>query len=177
MPSDPLRAVPVPSDDWLEGVCRSVEAAGRSLEGILEDVNVRTEEAQAGRLGRRHRITDEHLRQAETACDALRDALASVQTVLFDCEQEMRTLQEREVSVAELLIDGESLISQYRFLRRVSQGLRLFGARPSDTLEPAGPMAGRLARSLEFPSRRAFLEEYRERTRWVRALYDRVVPP
>ena len=40
-----------------------------------------------------------------------------------------------------------------------------------------GPMAGRLARSLEFPSRRAFLEEYRERTRWVRALYDRVVPP
>ena len=51
------------------------------------------------------------------------------------------------------------------------------GARPSDTLEPAGPMAGRLARSLEYPSRRAFLDEHARRTAWVRALYDRVVRP
>ena len=62
-----------------------------------------------------------------------------------------------------------------RSLRRVSAGLRLFGARPADTLEPAGPMPGRLAKSLDYPSRKEFLENYRCRTTRVRALYDRVV--
>ncbi len=72
--------------------------------------------------------------------------------------------------------DAATLAEQYRFLRRVSGGLRLFGARPTDTLELAGPIPGRLARSLDYPSRRAFVEDYRRRTAWVRSLYDRVVP-
>jgi glutamate-ammonia-ligase adenylyltransferase len=72
--------------------------------------------------------------------------------------------------------DARGLVEQYRFLRRVSTALRMFGARPADTLEPAGPIAGRVARSLDYPSRKAFLEDYRRRATWVRALYDRVVP-
>jgi glutamate-ammonia-ligase adenylyltransferase len=73
--------------------------------------------------------------------------------------------------------DGAALALHYRFLRRVSAGLRLFGARPADTLEPAGPIPGRLAKSLEYPSRKEFLQDYRRRTAWVRALYERVVRP
>jgi glutamate-ammonia-ligase adenylyltransferase len=72
--------------------------------------------------------------------------------------------------------DAATLAEQYRFLRRVSGGLRLFGARPADALELAGPIPGRLARSLDHPSRKEFLDDYRRRTAWVRALYDRVVP-
>ena len=72
--------------------------------------------------------------------------------------------------------DADALVEHYRFLRRVSAGLRLFGARPADALEPAGPIPGRLARSLDYPSRKDFLDEYRRRTAWVRALYDRIVP-
>jgi glutamate-ammonia-ligase adenylyltransferase len=83
----------------------------------------------------------------------------------------------RAIEAAGLLPSGdvEALAEHYRFLRRVSAGLRLFGARPSDTLEPAGPIPGRLAKSLDYPSRKAFLDDYRRRTVWVRALYDRVV--
>ncbi len=83
----------------------------------------------------------------------------------------------RAIKAAGLLSpeDCDGLEDNYRFLRRVSAGLRLFGARPSDTLEPAGPIPGRLAKSLEYPSRTKFLEVYRSRTAWVRALYDRVV--
>ena len=72
--------------------------------------------------------------------------------------------------------DADALAAHYRFLRRVSGALRLFGARPSDTLEPAGPIPGRIAKSLDYPSRKEFLEDYRRRTAWVRALYDRTVP-
>ena len=72
--------------------------------------------------------------------------------------------------------EAETLAEHYRFLRRVSADLRLFGARPADALEPAGPMPARLAKSLEYPSRKEFLEAYKRRTAWVRALYDRVVP-
>jgi glutamate-ammonia-ligase adenylyltransferase len=71
--------------------------------------------------------------------------------------------------------DVEALAGHYRFLRRVSAALRLFGARPADTLEPAGPFPGKVAKSLDYPSRKEFLEDYRRRTSWVRALYDRVV--
>src|SRR5437867_401374 len=71
--------------------------------------------------------------------------------------------------------DCDALGAHYRFLRRVSAGLRLFGARPADTLEPAGPLPGRLAKSLDYASRKEFLEDYRRRTAWLRALYDRVV--
>ncbi len=83
----------------------------------------------------------------------------------------------RAIKAAGLLAADESdaLEDNYRFLRRVSAGLRLFGARPSDTLEPAGPIPGRLAKGLDYPSRKEFLEDYRRRTHWVRALYDRIV--
>jgi glutamate-ammonia-ligase adenylyltransferase len=83
----------------------------------------------------------------------------------------------RAVKAAGLLPAGDcdALIEHYRFLRRVSAGLRLFGARPADSLEPAGPTPGRLAKSLDYPSRKEFLDDYRRRTTWVRALYDRVV--
>ena len=37
-------------------------------------------------------------------------------------------------------------------------------------------MPGRIAKSLDYPSRKEFLEDYRRRTAWVRALYDRIVP-
>jgi [glutamine synthetase] adenylyltransferase / [glutamine synthetase]-adenylyl-L-tyrosine phosphorylase len=71
--------------------------------------------------------------------------------------------------------DCAALVEHYRFLRRVSAGLRLFGARPPDTLEPAGPIPGRVAKSLGYPSRKEFLEDYRRRTGSVRGLYERVV--
>jgi glutamate-ammonia-ligase adenylyltransferase len=73
--------------------------------------------------------------------------------------------------------DADALAEHYRFLRRVSGALRLFGARPSDTLEPAGPIPGRIAKSLDHASRKELLEDYRRRTTRVRALYDRIVPP
>ena len=72
--------------------------------------------------------------------------------------------------------DADALAEHYRFFRRVSGALRLFGVRPSDTLEPAGPIPGRIAKSLDYPSRKEFLEDHRRRTTWVRALYDRIVP-
>jgi hypothetical protein len=58
----------------------------------------------------------------------------------------------------------------------VSSTLRLFAVRPADTLEPAGPIPGRIAKALGYASRKDFLEDYKRRTAWVRALYDRVVP-
>jgi glutamate-ammonia-ligase adenylyltransferase len=72
--------------------------------------------------------------------------------------------------------DAAELAEQYRFLRRGSASLRLFGVRPSDTLELAGPFPSRVAKSLDYPSRKDFLEDYRKRTAWVRALWNRVVP-
>jgi [glutamine synthetase] adenylyltransferase / [glutamine synthetase]-adenylyl-L-tyrosine phosphorylase len=87
--------------------------------------------------------------------------------------QALRALDEAGLLSAR---DCVALTEHYRFLRRVSAGLRLFGARPPDTLEPAGPVPGRLAKSLDYPSRKDFLEDYRRRTAHVRALYDRVVP-
>ncbi|HEV8585189.1 MAG TPA: hypothetical protein VGT02_09495, partial [Methylomirabilota bacterium] len=65
-----------------------------------------------------------------------------------------------------------ALAEHYRFLRRVSTALRLLGARPTDTLELAGPMPARVAAALGFPSRDAFLAAYRERTTAVRNTYD-----
>jgi glutamate-ammonia-ligase adenylyltransferase len=67
-----------------------------------------------------------------------------------------------------------ALSAHYRFLRRVSTALRLLGARPTDTLELAGPMPARVGTALGFPSRDAFLTAYRERTTAVRAAYTEV---
>jgi [glutamine synthetase] adenylyltransferase / [glutamine synthetase]-adenylyl-L-tyrosine phosphorylase len=70
------------------------------------------------------------------------------------------------------VLDGaDALIARHRFLRRVSTALRLLGARPTDTLELAGPMPARVAAALGFASRDAFLTAYREATDAVRAAY------
>jgi [glutamine synthetase] adenylyltransferase / [glutamine synthetase]-adenylyl-L-tyrosine phosphorylase len=70
------------------------------------------------------------------------------------------------------VLDGaDVLIARHRFLRRVSTALRLLGARPTDTLELAGPMPARVAAALGFASRDAFLTAYREATDAVRAAY------
>ena len=63
----------------------------------------------------------------------------------------------------------------YRFLRRVSTALRLLGARPADALELAGPLPRRVATALGYPSRDAFLADYRQRTAEVRAIYTAVL--
>jgi glutamate-ammonia-ligase adenylyltransferase len=66
------------------------------------------------------------------------------------------------------------LADHCRFLRRVSTALRLLGARPADALELAGPMPHRVATALDYPSRDAFLADYRQRTAEVRAIYTTV---
>ena len=68
-----------------------------------------------------------------------------------------------------------TLTDHYRFLRRVSTALRLLGARPTDTLELAGPMPTRVASALGLPSREAFLTAYRERTGAVRTAYETIM--
>ncbi|PYN25758.1 MAG: hypothetical protein DMD76_11435, partial [Candidatus Rokuibacteriota bacterium] len=72
------------------------------------------------------------------------------------------------------LLPGATLAARYRFLRRASTALRLLGARPTDTLELAGPMPARVAAALGFSSREAFLAAYREHTEAVRAAYTEV---
>jgi hypothetical protein len=106
------------ADEWLEGLCRQVEDAGTELANAVGQVNLRLEQEQNGSLGRRQRITDAQLKRVETACAALHEVQVSIQNALFDCEHELRELRERDVSAIELLIDGERLIRQYRFLRR-----------------------------------------------------------
>ena len=73
-----------------------------------------------------------------------------------------------------VLNGADALIARHRFLRRVSTALRLLGARPTDTLELAGPMPARVAAALGFASRDAFLTAYREATDAVRAAYTEV---
>lgn len=68
-----------------------------------------------------------------------------------------------------------ALADHHRFLRRVSAALRLLAARPPDTLDIAGPMPARVASALGYPSRQAFLADYRSRTAAVRAAYHEVV--
>ena len=69
---------------------------------------------------------------------------------------------------------ADALAARYRFLRRVSTALRLLGARPTDTLELAGPMPARVAAALGLSSRDALLAAYREATDAVRAAYTEV---
>jgi [glutamine synthetase] adenylyltransferase / [glutamine synthetase]-adenylyl-L-tyrosine phosphorylase len=68
-----------------------------------------------------------------------------------------------------------TLADHHRFLRRVSTALRLLGARPTDTLELAGPMPARVASALGLGSRDVFLAAYRDRTSAVRVIYDTTV--
>ncbi len=105
-------------DTWLEAQCRIVEAAGRALADAVGAINERTAEARTGALGRKQRVTDSLLRAAEAAHEDLHSVQLAVQNALFDCEHELRALRERDMDPAELLVDGERLIRQYRFLRR-----------------------------------------------------------
>lgn len=70
---------------------------------------------------------------------------------------------------------AQALAEHYRFLRRVSTALRLLGARPTDTLELAGPMPARVASALRLPSREAFLAAYKDHTEAVRTTYDELM--
>ena len=64
------------------------------------------------------------------------------------------------------------LVERYRLLRRISAALRLLGARPSDTIELAGPMPARVATALGYESRQALLDAYRENATAVRTAYE-----
>src|SRR5437867_3919842 len=64
------------------------------------------------------------------------------------------------------------LVERYRLLRRSSAALRLLGARPSDTIELAGPMPAPVAPALRYESRQAFLDAYRETATAVREAYE-----
>ena len=72
-------------------------------------------------------------------------------------------------------VRARELSEHYRFLRRVSAATRLLGARPADVLDLEGPMPARVATALAYPTREAFLEDYRRRTESVRAAYGEVM--
>lgn len=116
------------SDDWLAAQCQRIEAAGKELALTVGEINQQIEEALAA-SGGCPRISEDALRRARECADAIHEVQVSIQNALFDCEHEIRELREREVSPAELLIDGERLINRYRFLRRrarVIDGLLAF---------------------------------------------------
>jgi prefoldin subunit 5 len=115
---DPRATRPVARDDWLEAQCRAIEDAGKEMAQIVGQINARTAQSNNGELGRRKRITESQVRALEEAVQTLHEIQRSIQNALFDCEHELRELRERDVDPAELLIDGERLIRQYRFLRR-----------------------------------------------------------
>ena len=70
---------------------------------------------------------------------------------------------------------ASALVDRYRLLRRISAALRLLGARPSDTLELAGPMPARVAAALGYESRQTFLDAYRENATAVREAYEQTM--
>ncbi len=70
---------------------------------------------------------------------------------------------------------ARTLIEHLTFLRRVSATLRLLGARPADAIDLAGPMPARVATALGYPSRVAFIDDYKRRTTDVRRLYTELL--
>jgi glutamate-ammonia-ligase adenylyltransferase len=70
---------------------------------------------------------------------------------------------------------ASELQAHYRFLRRVSAATRLLGARPPDVLDLESPIPARVASALDYPTREAFLDDYRRRTEAVRSVYDEVM--
>jgi hypothetical protein len=105
------------TDDWLAAQCQRIHAAGRELALTVGEINQQIEEAPDA-SHQLPRISDDAIRRARECATAIHDVQVAVQNALFDCEHEIRELREREVSPAELLIDGERLINRYRFLRR-----------------------------------------------------------
>lgn len=106
------------TDDWLEARCHAIDAAGRELALAVGQINRKLEELHSTSRDMREAIADEDLRRTIATSRALHDVQVEVQNGLFDCEHEIRSLRERDISPAELLVDGERLIAQYRFLRR-----------------------------------------------------------
>jgi hypothetical protein len=106
------------TDEWLVAQCRTILENGRELALTVGEINDRTELARAGTLGRKPRISEHQLHAVEASCKALHDLQVAIQNALFDTEYELRDLREREVSPAELLVEGEEIIRHYRFLRR-----------------------------------------------------------
>lgn len=106
------------SDDWLAAQCQRIEATGHELALAVGEINERIEEALQKDTLHRPTISENCLTRARECATVLHAIQVEVQNVLFDCEHEIRDLREREVSPAELLIDGERLIRHYRFLRR-----------------------------------------------------------
>lgn len=108
----------VPTDTWLEAQCRAVENAGRELALAMGEARDRCEQDRNGTLGRRRHVTESQVRRAEHAYQNLRRVQSEIQNALFDCEHALRELRERELSPAEMLLEADRLIAQYRFLRR-----------------------------------------------------------
>jgi hypothetical protein len=81
------------------------------------EVNEQIEEALAN-AGRVPNVTEDAVRRARECTSIVHEIQLAIQNALFDCEHEIRELREREVSPAELLVDGERLINRYRFIRR-----------------------------------------------------------
>ncbi|MGV3723323.1 MAG: hypothetical protein ACO1SX_20685 [Actinomycetota bacterium] len=81
------------------------------------EVNQQIEEALAS-AGRVPNVTEDAVRRARECAGIVHEIQLAIQNALFDCEHEIRELREREVSPAELLVDGERLINRYRFIRR-----------------------------------------------------------
>ncbi len=119
MSAEPIIQSNQSPDEWLEAQCRQIEAAGKELVAVAEEINYRVGRIADGEpVAGDQIVTEELTRRMETACEMLRNLKITIQEAVFDCEHEMRELREREVSPAELLIDGDRLIRQYRFLRR-----------------------------------------------------------
>ncbi len=117
----------VTRDEWLEQQCRLLHTAGCTLAAAVEAVNARGEDARSGALGRRRAVTLDHLREVEGGCKLLQRLQQAIQDAIYDSEQEMRELRERELTPADLLVEGDGLIQRYRFLRRrnrILDGLR-----------------------------------------------------
>ncbi len=108
----------IPSDDWLEAQCRQIEEAGKALAATLAGVNARHRQHRESVAGRRPRLTASQIKEAQAAYRILHEVQVAIQEAVFDCEHDLRDLREREISPAEMLVDGDRLIIQYRFLRR-----------------------------------------------------------
>jgi hypothetical protein len=97
--------------------CQRIEAAGRDMAMTVGEVNERIEEALANTT-QAPAVSEDAVRRARECANVVHEIQLAIQNALFDCEHEIRELREREVSPAELLVDGERLINRYRFVRR-----------------------------------------------------------
>lgn len=116
----PHDSTPV-TDDWLAVQCQRIDAAGRDLALAVGELNERIEAALEQTMANAPvspQIPESCVQRARECAAIIHQIQLDVQNALFDCEHEIRELREREVSPAELLVDGERLINHYRFLRR-----------------------------------------------------------